>query len=237
MRIVLKPLGFLSIVVALIALTALAFQQEVSRKNQNIAASETAMVTPPVTTPQRGRDPQGNGGISNPVLDGGLANGSFEEPFVTARYLGEKAPRLKLTGEIAQGWCDNSEWADVDVHYALEKDPAQVEDGKSCQRMEIGAVRAGGAQMVQTIRVTPGRKWRAVICLKASREITAGFGISQLNRKGTVIKMTSVKLGTKWQQAQMDFSSPTDVDLFIVNCFESDVTIWVDAASLKPLPK
>lgn len=238
MRIVLKPIGFLFIVFAMLGLAIIAFRRGDNHESKKSGNSPVVVLSSSAAPPVSQAELLGGGELTNPVRDGGLVNGSFEDPFAVARYLGKgAAAHLRLTGDIARGWSDNSDWADVDIHYAQEKDPTQVAVGKTCQRIEIGSVRAGGAQMAQVIQLTPGRKWRASVRLKASREVMAGFGIYQLSRDGKVIKLSDVKLGPKWQQFQVDFSSPSEYDLFIVNCFQPNVTIWVDDAALKPLPK
>ena len=45
----------------------------------------------------------------------GLVNGGMEDPFVPVQALPGGASKSTIGGEIANGWQDNSAWADVDL--------------------------------------------------------------------------------------------------------------------------
>jgi hypothetical protein len=68
--------------------------------------------------------------------------------------------KAQISGVIAPGWSDNSNWADVAVEYS--KDTVNPHRGQTAQKIQIGRVSSGAVQFVQNVSFKKGRVhvWR-----------------------------------------------------------------------------
>ncbi|WP_169793757.1 endo-1,4-beta-xylanase [Novosphingobium fuchskuhlense] len=100
-----------------------------------------------------------------------LRNPGFAAPTRSAGAEG-----AAISGEIAHDWDDNSEWADVAVRYAPDSTP--VPGGGGAQAVTISRVTAGRQQMLQSVRVVPGRSYTFTALLRG----TPGLAVDMLIR-------------------------------------------------------
>ena len=63
--------------------------------------------------------------------------------------------KAQISGEIAPGWEDNSNWADVGIVYS--RDTNNPHRGRASQKIAISRVNTGAVQFVQTVAFTKGR--------------------------------------------------------------------------------
>jgi hypothetical protein len=105
-------------------------------------------------------------------------NAGFEGNY-TAVASSSDAPSQKaqISGVIAPGWSDNSNWADLTVEYS--KDPVNPHRGQSAQKVQIRRVSSGAVQFVQNVNFRKGRVhvWR--VWLRGN----PGTGVNLMLRK------------------------------------------------------
>src|SRR4051812_48071730 len=85
--------------------------------------------------------------------DVALVNAGFEGGWTD---LGGAAA-AKVTGRLAKGWSDNSDWADVRVIYGVET--ASPHRGASAQRISLQRIGSGAVQFTQGARFSGGRAY------------------------------------------------------------------------------
>jgi hypothetical protein len=78
------------------------------------------------------------------------------------------ATPANISGEIAADWIDESSWADVEIIYS--KESANPRSGSTAQKVDVRAVRCGGAQMLQAVRLQCGYKKTACTLLGSGLE-------------------------------------------------------------------
>jgi hypothetical protein len=105
-------------------------------------------------------------------------NTGFEGNY-TAVASSSDAPdqKAQISGVIAPGWSDNSNWADVAVTYA--KDSVNTHRGQAAQKIQITRVNSGAVQFVQNVSFKKGRVhlWR--VWLRGN----PGTGVNLMLRK------------------------------------------------------
>ena len=91
--------------------------------------------------------PAGAQALTNPGFEGAYS------PAVSQSDL--PSQKAQMTGEIAAGWSDNSNWADVGVIYG--RDTSNPHRGLAAQKIAISRVTSGAVQFVQSETFTKGR--------------------------------------------------------------------------------
>lgn len=81
-----------------------------------------------------------------------FVNGAFAPPFRAAGVAPDP-----IAGEIAEGWLDNSLWAQVGVTYAA--DHRAPHGGQTAQSVTVNSVTSGEVQFLQPIAVLPGQTY------------------------------------------------------------------------------
>lgn len=107
-------------------------------------------------------------------------------------------------GGVAHGWADNSDWADVDVTYAL------TEDGiaGAGQALEIARVTYGAVQLVQSgVVIKEGVEYRAGVWLRGHLDGPLEILIRKAGRPYTVYARRSVAVTPDWAFHQVRFSA------------------------------
>jgi hypothetical protein len=90
-------------------------------------------------------------GTPTPVT---LTNPSFE-----GNYLPVGDATAQIGGLVANGWQDNSSWANVAVRYSQETN--NPHSGTSCQKISVTSVTSGQVQLVQSFPVVGGSLYTA----------------------------------------------------------------------------
>ena len=98
-------------------------------------------------------------------LEGTTSNVGFEAPYLP---VGSGA----INGSIAQGWYDNSSWANVNVSYS--EDTTDPHSGTAAQMVNVEGVTSGAVQMVQALTVVPGQKYTMTAWVRGA--CGRGFG-------------------------------------------------------------
>jgi hypothetical protein len=207
MRFVIKPAGMLAVAAALSGLGYLAFGP-VSGKDKSASAS-----------------PDGA-----PVY---LNNADFER--VSAPVNASQTSKANISGKIAEGWADNSEWATLTLRYADEsKNP---HGGATCQRIEIGDIKEGQLQFVQTMALTPGALYQAKVWVRASKETGAEVALRQIGEPYKDFAMGRLRIGKEWKPIEVIGSVDEEKVNLMLRVMQSNITVWVDDATVEPVKK
>jgi hypothetical protein len=163
-----------------------------------------------------------------------LTNSGFEGDYKLAPSSSD-APSQKavITGQMAEGWSDNSDWADIDVEYS--KETLNPHRGTAAQRINVKRVTSGAVQFVQPVTFKKGRVhlWR--LWLRG----TPGTGVSLMLRKAGApyneFANQPVSLSAEWKEVRVFGVIPEDTDGFLMIRASQPMTFWVDDAELQDL--
>lgn len=86
------------------------------------------------------------------------------DPGFEGAYLACSGNDGAVTGAIAPGWSDNSDWAPVSVAYSA--DAASPHGGAHSQKVEILSAPSGAVQLVPPLRLTPQRVYEFSVGLR-----------------------------------------------------------------------
>lgn len=156
-----------------------------------------------------------------------LKNPGFEtasKPLVS----GSDAPNAKarIVGTIADGWLDNTNWADVDLVYSM--DSAHPHASRSAQKIEI---RRGFAQLVQDRRLPRGF-YRISVWLRAEAPMWVTLGLRQTDKPYSSYAAQPARIGSRWTRVETSGFVPHDMVTYFLICTEAIGTLYVDDAEL-----
>jgi hypothetical protein len=207
MRFVIKPAGIAAVLTALGGLAFLAFGPMSGKSKVTDAAREAL-----------------------PVY---LNNADFERKYIEYRPQTNYKGKAKISGKIAEGWYDNSDWAELTVHYA--EDQKSPHGGATCQRIEIGDVQKGNFQYAQTIAIQPGQQYHAIAWVRASEETEVELHLRRETGDYRVFAKGTLKAGKEWRPVELIGSAADKTVRFFLLTKKANVTLWVDDAKIEPV--
>lgn len=161
-------------------------------------------------------------------------NPGFEGDYKPASSSSD-APNQKavIKGQIAEGWGDNSNWADVDVEYARDTD--NPHRGQTSQRVRVNRVASGAVQFVQNVPFKKGRihVWRLWMRGRPGSSVTL-----MMRRTGapyTEYASQTASLAAEWQEFRVFGVIPEDADGLLMVRATSPMTFWIDDSTLQDL--
>jgi hypothetical protein len=155
-----------------------------------------------------------------------LKNPGFEPP-----YVAQPAPTGKgqVTGKIAAGWEDNSDWADVTVDYSQATEGAH--GGRSAQRIAVKEVRSGHVQFVQAFAVQRGRVYALSAWLKGTPDTIVALVFRQAPSPYLVYQQRTAVLADEWRQVKITGVASESGTAFLMVMISGSATVLVDDAS------
>lgn len=161
----------------------------------------------------------------------GLKNPGFEAPYTpVAPHSDSDNKNARIIGAVADGWGDNSNWADVRIDYAQET--VNPHRGASCQRVSIARVASGACQFVQSVTLKKGHVYQVRVWLRG----TSGAGISVSLRQGgtpyTTYAETRASVSPEWQEFRAAGLVGDDTTGLLMLRTEQPTTFWADDAQL-----
>lgn len=161
-----------------------------------------------------------------------LMNPGFEAPFNAVRPTGATDnEHAKITGDVANGWIDNSSWAPVGIVYGQERN--NPHRGQSAQRIEIKSIIDGAVQFVQPVRVTEGGVYRFGIWMRGAPGTTLLLYLRQGPSPYTIYAQAGADLSDKWQQFEVTGYIPANTDLSLMLRSIEVTTFFVDDATFE----
>lgn len=216
MRVVLKPAGVIAalIVVGYMISTILTYTKE----SQSPDAFRAPTPVAPTATPGRQ-----------------FTNGGFEKPFSPARIFGNPSDsKVKLSGDLASNWEDNSNWAAATIAYT--PDTNKPHSGETSQRIELKSVgkQGDGAQVCQVVPLNRGRVYRVSAWVRAQADTNVALTLRPFDTKLRVKEASQqFPIGTAWKQISVeldarDLTADATEALLIVGIYTPKMTLWVD---------
>ena len=167
----------------------------------------------------------------------GPVNGGMEDPFVPVQALPGGASKSTIGGEIANGWQDNSAWADVDVHY--KRDTETVKAGLSSQRIEIGSVREGQVNFIQRVSVEKDHAYKCTLWMKGSSFRAAELLVREREKPWKSYFSKRILVPPEWCSFTLSGIVPKTGEVVLMLSFpgktEIPVTLWLDEVEWKDM--
>ncbi|MBC8135382.1 MAG: carbohydrate binding domain-containing protein [Fibrella sp.] len=218
MRVIIKPAGFIALLLMLSVLGIMAFLRNQSSSADTDSANTTLPATTTLTAP------------NNLLINASFEDGSEQ---VNGSWPGSKG---SATGEIAKNWIENSLWGEIKLEYALDKE--NPHSGSTSQRIKIVSNAAGQVQFVQERPAVVGKNYEATVWVRASEgNLPVGLLLRQASEPYKPYKSSDVTVGTKWQKISV-VGSPTEAgNMYTLITFKNvGATLWIDDASLVEVP-
>ncbi len=136
--------------------------------------------------------------------------------------------KAQIVGAIAEGWSDNTGWADVNLSYSLSADCPH--SGNCAQKIEI---KHGFVQFAQTVQM-PGGYYRASVWLRAETPMWASLGLRQQDAPYTAYAAQPAFIGTQWTRVEARCFAPQKTAAFLLINTTGTGTLFVDDAGLTP---
>lgn len=157
--------------------------------------------------------------------------GSAENLLPNADFEGQFRP-----SGIAEGWRDNSSWADLEVEYGRETD--NPHSGQACQRITCTRLDSGAVQMIsaQGLPLHRGRIYRVRAWFRGNVD-----GVVVLLRQAPapyrVYAQKSLLVTSQWQQLEYFWTSTiNDPQSRFMLRFTAVGTLWVDDLAVEEIP-
>lgn len=158
-----------------------------------------------------------------------ITNPSFEAPYQPV------TGNSSITGVIANGWADNSSWADVQVRYA--KETKNTHSGAACQKIVVTAVNSGEVQMIQNFNLQGASVYTASVWLRGVSGTRAIVRIQQgVPPYTSLADAYTVPLTTGWQQVTVRGYVTDAQPASLMIAANAPGTIWVDDATMSFSP-
>ena len=150
-----------------------------------------------------------------------IKNGNFEGAFLP--FVLPPNSKGKVEGSIAEGWRDETAWADVSIAYS--KEPTGGHNGTSAQKIEVSK---GTANFVQQLKLDAGTTYRVTAWAKATAPGRASLGLRNAGPPYTMYGKTPVALTTEWTKIEVVGTATASGNGLIMFVAEDIGTYWID---------
>jgi len=139
-----------------------------------------------------------------------------------------------ISGLIANGWSDNSGWANATVQYSEET--TNPHSGSACQKVVVASVGSGRAQFIQGFGLQAGSLYTASAWLRGTPGLQASLVIQQSNSPYATYIESSIALTADWQQVTaVGYITTTEPALLMI-AINAPGTVWADDLALSYVP-
>lgn len=136
--------------------------------------------------------------------------------------------KAQISGTIAEGWLDNTGWADVSLVYSMNT--ANPHTGHSCQQIVI---KRGFLQFAQPLQLSSGY-YRASVWMRADSPAWVSVSIRQGGAPYASYAAHPAMIGSQWTRIEASGTVPKDEQTYLLINAESTGTIYVDDAEVAP---
>ena len=157
-----------------------------------------------------------------------VINPGFESPYIPVL---PSTGKSQISGSIAQGWRDNSSWANVTVVYGEET--VDIKAGHSAQSVMVKAVREGGVQFIQPFQVENNHTYVASLWVKGLPGAQVSAAIRQNGAPFTTYGDQLIVLNGKWQQMRFQATANAKTDGFFIIYPPTGSKILLDEAYIR----
>jgi hypothetical protein len=156
-----------------------------------------------------------------------LTNPNFEPPYTP---VAPSTGKSQISGILANGWRDNSAWANVTVQYGQVT--SAVPGCHFAQSIRVDAVREGGVQFVQPFKILNNHAYAASIWVLGKPGAKVSAAIRQNGPPYTQYGYQAITLNGKWQELLLQASAPASTDGMFIIYPPTGSRLIVDKASL-----
>ena len=169
------------------------------------------------------------GATLNAATPVALVNPGMEEPYNAVNLNGGA-----ISGTLALGWSDNSNWANPTIQYSEEK--SNPHSGSACQKMVVTSVGTGRAQFYQPFGLQAGNLYTVSAWLRGTPGTQASLVVQQGASPYATYIQTSLALTANWQQLTATGYITTIEPAYLMIVMSAPGTLWADdfAVSLVP---
>ena len=158
-----------------------------------------------------------------------LVNPGMEEPY-DAVDINNGA----ISGSIANGWSDNSDWANPTVQYSA--DTTNPHSGSACQKVVVTSVGSGRVQFVQQFPLQAGNIYTASVWLRGTPGLQASLVIQQANSPYATYLQSSAALTADWRQIIATGYITTSEPALLMIAIDAPGTLYADDFALSLAP-
>jgi polysaccharide biosynthesis protein PslG len=156
------------------------------------------------------------------IVDEELTDPSFEgqpRPVIS--------PTPAVNGDVTGRWLENSDWADVDATYSLDRD--RPHSGDQSLRIDLAAVRSGRVQVAHQLVVRSGRHQASVwVRGTEGRQGAITLWSEQVEAESWFT------LEDDWQLVEVELEVPDGLDeIWLIVGLNEPGTVWIDDAAVE----
>lgn len=160
-----------------------------------------------------------------------LQNPGFEAPYKPIAPRSDSDNKnARITGALAQGWGDNSNWADVAIDYG--QDTLTPHRGASAQRVAISRVAGGAVQVVQPVTFQKGHAYEWRVWLRGTAGTSVGLLMRQAGAPYANYAEARAGVSPEWREFRVACVVPNDAAGFLMLRAGEPMTFWADDARL-----
>lgn len=157
-----------------------------------------------------------------------LRNGGFEG--TGEAYSPRPDARARISGALATGWRDNSEWADLELQYAI--DTSVHRGGTASQRMELRTAASGSPQLWQEFEARAGFTYTGRVWVRAPERLPVNLLLRTSAAPYTLHARHQVLTTPDWQELRVTWTATTDSRVSFILNPEAAGIVWFDDADL-----
>ncbi len=139
-----------------------------------------------------------------------------------------------ISGYLANGWYENSAWANAAVQYS--EDAANPHGGSACQKVVVTSVGTGRAQFYQPFQLQADAIYTASVWLRGDPGLQASLVIQQAISPYATYIQNSLALTGDWQQLTATGYIATNETAYLMIAISTPGTLWADDFALSFAP-
>jgi hypothetical protein len=168
------------------------------------------------------------------VCHAGLARAdtpvALVNPGMEAPYNAVSLNNGAISGALANGWSDNSAWANATVQYSEET--SNPHSGSACQKSVVASVGNGRVQFYQPFQLQSGNLYTASAWLRGTPGVQASLVIQQASSPYATYVQNSIALTADWQQITATGYIGTTEGAYLMIAMSTPGTVWADDFTL-----
>jgi hypothetical protein len=155
-----------------------------------------------------------------------IRNAGFDEGFSSV----PGASAEKISGTVGDGWSDNSDWADVRVEYAADRE--NQHGGKAAQKIVVTKVASGAVQFVQKIPLVAGKTYAFSVWMRGNAGTMVGMALRKATEPYTHFAAKDVSISDEWQEFVVQGQVTESADGMLLLKLSAPTEVVVDDAKL-----
>jgi len=161
-----------------------------------------------------------------------LVNGGMESP-----YAAVTSGAATITGQIANGWADNSFWQSTPAPtIAYSEDRVNPHGGASSQKIAVSSVGASRFQMIQQFAQRAGNIYTLSAWVRGTPGVQVALSTQQASSPYATYIQSSIALTNDWQPITATGYITTTENVLLMLSMSTPGTVWVDDFAVSYTP-